>query len=465
MADVTVSQALAAFAAGLRIEDVPTPVSERARYLTLDAIGIALASSQQDFASIALAGVSAMGECGENRVIGMGAGLPLRDAILMNGILVHGLDYDDTYLPGSIHLCATAVPAALGIAAHRGLTGREALAALMIGLEAGARISQAGRGNLHKAGFHPTSVCGAFSSSLIAGRLIGLDDERLTLAQGLALATASGTVQPMQDGTWTKRFHPGWAAASGVVAAHLAGAGYTGPAAAYEGRYGFYNVFLGALRQEGEPSLAAAELGTRWEFPKASIKLYPACHHIHAFVNAARQIRDRVDAPLRVEHVDSIRALVAGVAIPLVCEPASEKFAPATSYIAQFSLQFAIACGLVRGGFGLGELEPAVRRDETLVALARKVTCEVDPHAGFPTSRTGEVILRLKDGREFRVRDEILPEEPASNGAILSKFRENARQAVSPSRADILAEMVLGLDTLENAAVLMDALGAAGATP
>lgn len=459
---MSVSQRLAEFAAGLRLEDVPRQVSERACHLALDALGIALASSQNDFAAIALAGMQGLNEPGQSQVIGMCSRLPLRDAILMNGLLVHGLDYDDTFLPGSIHLSATAVPPALGLAAHRHQSGREALAALVIGLEAGARISLAGRGNIHKAGFHPTSVCGAFSSSLVAGRLIGLSGEQLALAQGIALATASGTVQPMQDGTWTKRLHPGWAAASGVVAAHLAQAGYLSPTLAYEGHFGFYNVFLGDRRAEAEPALVGEQLGERWEFPNASIKLYPACHHIHAFVNAARQIRDEFGRAIEARDVESVRALVADVAIPLVCEPAAEKFAPASSYIAQFSLQFAVACGLARGGFGLRELEADVRNDAALVALARKVTFEVDPRSGFPKSRTGEVAVRLRDGRELRVRNEILPEEPASNEDIIAKFMENAQQAVSPMRARELVEMVIDMRRLKDVAVLMQALGCTG---
>ncbi|MBG9386400.1 MmgE/PrpD family protein [Caenimonas aquaedulcis] len=462
---MTVSQTLADFAAGLRLEEVPAAVSERARYLALDALGVALASSRKDFARIALNGVQAMGDTGTNEVVGMGAGLTLRDAILMNGLLVHGLDYDDTYLPGSIHLCATNVPAAFGVAAQRHASGRELLAALVVGLEAGARIAQAGLGNIHKAGFHPTSVCGAFSSSLVAGRLMGLNTKQLTLAQGIALATASGTVQPMQDGTWTKRFHPGWAAASGVVAAHMAQAGYTGPSLAYEGPMGFYNAFLGALAKEARPAMVGAQLGERWEFPTASIKLYPACHHMHAFVNAARDIREQMVGSLRAEDIESVHALVASVAVPLVCEPAAEKYAPATDYIAQFSLQFSIACGLLRGAFGLGELEPAVRTDPSLVALARKVTYEVDPASGFPKSRTGEVIVRLRDGRVLRARNEILPQEPASNEEIVAKFMENARTAVAPAKAAELCELLIGLEQQKDAAVLMQALGRATPAP
>jgi 2-methylcitrate dehydratase PrpD len=117
------------------------------------------------------------------------------------------------------------------------------------------------------------------------------------------------------------------------------------------------------------------------------------------------------------------------------------------------------ACGLLRGSFGLGELEPQARQDPALVALARKVAYEVDPHSGFPKSRTGEVIVRLKDGRELRARNEILPEESAGNGEIVAKFMENARMAVSDSRARELCELVLGIERAPDASAVMQALG------
>ncbi|RYY95553.1 MAG: MmgE/PrpD family protein, partial [Comamonadaceae bacterium] len=270
-----------------------------------------------------------------------------------------------------------------------------------------------------------------------------------------------GTVQPMQDGTWTKRFHPGWAAVGGVVAAHMASAGYTGPSLAYEGPMGFYRVFLGAHADAAEPALVSQGLGTQWEFASSSIKLYPACHHMHAFVNAARAIRAQAGGSLRAADVESIHTLVAGVAVPLVCEPAAEKFAPASSYIAQFSLQYAVACGLARGGFGLGELEPGVRADADLAALARKVTYEVDPASGFPASRTGEVVVTLRDGRTLRARNEILPEEPASDAEIVAKFMENACMSVDAGQARALCGAILDLERQPDVATLMASLGRA----
>jgi 2-methylcitrate dehydratase PrpD len=454
--DMFVADAVSDFARNITYDSVPDAVRKRAKHLILDAVGIAFASGQYDFARRALAGRARLGN-GDSDVIGFDARLPLRDAVTLNGILVHGLDYDDTYLPGSIHLTASAVPTALGVAAHLNRSGRDLLTACIVGLEVAARIALAGRGTLHLAGFHPTGVCATFSSALIAGRLLDLTTQELNMAQGIALSTAAGTVQPMQDGSWTKRFHPGWAGAGGITAAYLASGGYTGPGAAYEGRYGFYNVYLGAHASEADPKVLSADLGERWEFPRTSIKLYPACHHIHAFLNAALVLQRRHD--IDPNDIKSVRALVASTALPLVCEPAATKCRPASSYIAQFSLQYAVACCLARRRFGLAEIEEPCFTDTRLTALAEKVTCEVDLNSGFPKFRSGEIIVTTMDGREYAQRENILPDEPATDEAIVAKFMINAQMVLPEPRAARIRDMILGIDTERNALHISRALG------
>src|SRR5688572_1582748 len=138
-----ISETFANFAAGLRYEDVPSPILRRAKLLMLDAIGVAFASSKYEFASKALAGLSRFGS-GEHAVINSERKLALRDAVTMNGILVHGLDYDDTYLPGAVHMTSSNVPCLLGIGADAKADGRELLTALVVGLESAARIGAAG---------------------------------------------------------------------------------------------------------------------------------------------------------------------------------------------------------------------------------------------------------------------------------------------------------------------------------
>ena len=440
---MTISQTLAHFAKGLRFDDIPRPIRERAKLLMLDAIGIAFASSKYDFAGKALAGLSRFGS-GEHMVINSDRRLALRDAVTMNGILVHGLDYDDTYLPGSVHLTSSSVPCLLGIGTETKVDGRELLTALVVGLESAARVGVAGNGGFQKVGFHPTAICGAMACSMLAGRLIGLDVEKLARAQGIALSLASGTMQPMQDGTWTKRLHPGAAAASGITAAALAEGGFLGPLEAYEGHFGFYNIFLAELRTGAEPALAVKELGERWEFARSSVKLYPACHQMHAFMNAAVKIASehRFDA----EDIARVDTLVGDMTRELVCEPAAAKARPDSSYAAQFSLPYGTAAALTRKRFGLAEIEEPAYTEARLVELAGKVHYEIDPKAGFPKKRTGEVIVTLKNGTKLRERNEIDPDEPASADEIVSKFFANTDLAMDRSRAEKIRDAVLALE-------------------
>src|SRR5919106_165241 len=194
-AQPTIADRLATFAADLRFEEIPPEVRERAKHLILDALGIALASTRRDFARRALAGLEALGDRGEVPAIGFGTRLTARDAATLNGILCHGLDFDDTHLAGIVHATVSAFPAALSASVTAGASGRDMLAAYVLGVEAAARLGAVAKGGFHQAGFHPTSVCGVFGSALLAGRLMGLGPDRLAMAQGIALSMAAGSFE------------------------------------------------------------------------------------------------------------------------------------------------------------------------------------------------------------------------------------------------------------------------------
>lgn len=439
----TLSQQVADFVASRTWDAIPAAVRERAALIMLDAIGTAFAASRYPFAPVAMSALSSLGS-GDGVVIGMDAKLALRDAVVMNGILVHGLDYDDTYLPGSVHLSASCVPVVLGMGAHTKASGNEMLMACVLGLEISARIAGAAKGGFLNAGFHATGIAGVFGSTVAAGRLMKLDAAQHTLAQGVALSVTSGTLQPLQEGSWTKRLHPGWAGASGITAAAFARSGYVGPAQAYEGRFGLYTCFLGEHKAGAAPDTVVAGLGDIWEFTRTSIKLFPACHQLHAFMNAAIKLSSA--QTFNADNVASVRTLICDAAVPLVCEPLQSKLKPASSYSAQFSLPYAVACALVRGKFGLNEIEAPSYTDAELLKLAHKVSYEIDPNPGFPKSRSGEVIVKMKDGRELRCRDNILPDEPASAEAIIGKFMHNTDGILSRARAERVRDAVLGIE-------------------
>lgn len=434
---------MAQFVAAPGYHDIPLPVRERAKLVMLDAIGNAFAALRYPFAPVALSALGSLGS-GDSVVIGSDAKLALRDAVVMNGILVHGLDYDDTYLPGSVHLSASCVPVVLALGARHKASGADALMACLLGLEIGARVAQAAQGGFVSAGFHATGIAGAFGSAVAAGRLLQLDAQQHALAQGIALSFTASTLQPLQEGSWTKRVHPGWAGSSGITAAAFAKSGYVGPAQAYEGRFGLYTCFLGEHAGGAKPELVVEDLGERWEFTRTSIKLYPACHQLHAFMNAA--IRLAKKPGFNADNVESVRALICDAAVPLVCEPLEAKLKPNGSYAAQFSLPYSIACALQRGKFGLNEIEAPSYTDASLLALANKVKYEIDPNPGFPKSRSGEVIVKMKDGHTLGERDDILPDEPAGADAVIAKFDQNTDGVMSRADAARVRDTVLGLE-------------------
>lgn len=443
-----VAPVLAEFAAELDYEAIPAEVRERAKYLILDAVGIAHASTRYDFAHRTLSAVSELGR-GDANVIGLSAKLSLRDAVLMNGLLVHGLDYDDTHTRGVIHPTASCFPTALGVAAQAGLHGRDLLAAYIVGVEVATRLGSVAKGGFHQTGFHPTGLIGTFACALVAGRLQGMNAQQLAMAQGIALSVASGSLEFLQDGAWTKRMHPGWAGVAGITAATLARHGFIGPKATYEGRFGLFNSHLGPLAENCDYTLATAGLGEIWEVTQVAIKPLPACHFTHACADSAIAIARQHS--FRVDEIEKVRALVPAEVVKTVCEPVANKQRPQNSYDAQFSIPYAVACGLVRGRFGLAELEDAALADPDVLAVAGKVAYEVDPNSGFPQYYSGEVIVTLRDGREFSHREHVnrgAADRPITNPEIIEKYMENACLAVSPQRAREICDAVLALDTM-----------------
>ena len=243
--------------------------------------------ARYDFAHKAATAISGLGGEGPVPVIGLPLRLPARDAALLNGILVHGLDFDDTHTGGVIHATASLWPATLSAAHMRGASGADLLTAYIAGVEAATRLAAVGSGPFHQLGFHPTGLIGVFGCTLAAGMLMGLSPQALVMAQGISLSMAAGSLEFLEDGAWTKRMHPGWAAQSGITAAALAQQGFVGPSRAYEGRFGLFKAYLQAGIEAERWGRATAGLGDVWEVMAVAVKPLPACHFTHACSDAA----------------------------------------------------------------------------------------------------------------------------------------------------------------------------------
>jgi 2-methylcitrate dehydratase PrpD len=457
----TASEILAEFAAGLRPEHISAPVAAAAKRHLLDVLGVALASSPMPFARMALQTAAALGGQGDGSVIGFADRLPPVWSALVNGALAHGIDYDDTHEESVVHVSCSVAPAALAAAEMSGASGARFLTALVLGMETAVRLGLAAPGRFHDRGFHPTGVCGAFATTLVAGALAGLPAAALADALGLSGSMASGLMEFLTDGTWSKRIHAGWAAHSGLVAARLASTGFRGPRAVLDGRFGFYRSHLGDEGWNAER--VTADLGRHWHMMEIAIKPYPACHMTHAFIDCAASLRR--EAGVTPETIAAVECFIHPREMPIVCEPRASKLVPQSDYDAKFSLPYTVACMLVRGHVDLDDFTPEAIRDGAVLELARRVECIPDPHANYPHTFPGRLRMTLRDGRTLE-RDEPLnrgsAERPLSDEEVLAKFRRNAEPVIAPEQIERLAAAVQSVDTAPSIRPLVAALRVEG---
>jgi 2-methylcitrate dehydratase PrpD len=417
------AETLARFAAALRFKALPSEVIRAAELHLADAFGVALAGSSQQFARPVLKVIEESGGHPQSSVWATGERTSASMAALANGTLVHGLDYDDTHTEAIVHASAVIAPTVFAVGEWRGASGKEAIVAAVAGYETMIRIGLAAPGRFHALGFHPTALCGAFGAAVAAGKLLGLDVAKITHALGIVGSQAAGIHEFSVDyGSWMKRFHAGWAAHAGIIAAQMAAGGFTGPATVLEGSWGFFATHVGA---EYEPEAVTAGLGEQWETPNLAFKPYPSCHMTHAFVDAARELRSGLD----IGSIESVHCHVASGMLPFICEPWQAKLAPNGEYAAKFSLPYCVAAMLVSGELTVASFsDDAISRPDVL-ALARRIRYEIDADSSYPRGFPGAISIYTARGErlEHRVQSSRgTPGCPFTEEEVREKFAANA---------------------------------------
>ena len=447
---MTAAQTLAKFCRELRYEIIPSETTHAAKRHVLDAIGVALAAASEGVASPVVESVRAWAGAREASVLGHDFGAPAPHAALANGTLAHALDFDDTHPESIVHPSAFVMASALAVAEESGANGRAFLTACVAGYEVATRIGAAAPGRFHERGLHTTGIAGTFGAAATSGVLWGLTDSQLTSALGIAGSQSSGLFAYLADGTETKRFHAGWAAQGGVIAADLARRGFTGPATIFEGPHGVYDALLAGA--EADMTRVTRGLGAEWETTRIAIKPYPACHFVHACMDAAAGLK------VRPGEIDEIICAIPSPAIGIVAEPRAGRLAPETTYAAQFSLPFAVASAIVGGREGLELFGEDARSDKRVLSLAERVQHIADD--SIPTFG-GRVSIRLRDGRT-RDADELInrghPDRPLSDEDLTAKFVANARRRLDNGSSQKAADVLWHMDEVDSMSDLVSLL-------
>lgn len=388
---MTLGSDLAAWALGLRREDLPADVEVAARRHLLDGLGTAIAGSRSGAATPALTVAAGLGGPAEATLLGRGVRVSAPAAALATGTLVHALDFDDTHAGGLVHATAVVLPALLAVGEQVGAEPDEVLLAAVAGYETVCRIAGAAPHAFHGRGLHATMACGVFSSALVAARLLRLDHATTLDALGIAGSQAGGLLEFLATGSSTKRLHPGLASHAGILAARLAAAGADGPASVLEGERGLY-----ATLTDGhvDPALVTADLGVRWETTRITLKPYPACQLMHAALDAGAVAL--ADGRLDPAAVAAVTVEVHPDSAAIVAEP--DKVVPRTAYDAKFSLPWSLAALLVDGAVSLDTYEPASLRRPEVAELAQRVRVVEVPAPVVAADAPSRVCVELADG-------------------------------------------------------------------
>ena len=472
MTEPTLVQRLATFAADQTDSTVPDEVVTSVRQRVLDIVGIAIAATALPTSRAVLSLVADQGGAPQARAIGVQAPVPAAQAAFANGVLAHSLDYDDTHLPSVLHPSASVVPAALATAERTGASGRRLAVAVAVGLELCVRLGMAGydreAGNslFFEHGQHATSICGAIASAAAAAHVRDLGAKGIAHAMGVAVSMAGGVLESNRTGGTVKRIHCGWAAHAGVTAAELVERGLTGPATVLEGRFGFFEAFLGGIYSADE---LLDGLGERWEVPGIFFKPYPANHFTHTGIDAARRLHAN---GLQPDDVAELHLSVAAPTVRTIGQPIEVKRSPETGYQAQFSGPYTVVAGLLGGsglGVGLDDFTDELATDPRRRALMARVSVRSDERLDriFPWQFPAILRAVTADGREMV--EEVLvnrggPDDPLSDQELARKFRDNASRVLDDHQIDRIVETVQHLDRLEDLDRLMTPLAQVGLT-
>jgi 2-methylcitrate dehydratase PrpD len=406
-------------AQGAERASVTPAMSEVVEKLLIDVAGLCVAARQADYVQAALKGWEANGAC---TAIGHARALDAAGAAFVNGTAAHGEDFDDTFEGGPVHAGAVVVPAVLAVAEREKISGSAAVQAMALGVELMCRASLVAPKLIHKAGFHPTAVLGAMAAAAAVSTLLKSSKDQFVNALGIAGSMASGIIEYLAEGAWTKRLHPGWAAQSGIRAADLARAGFVGPRTVFEGTHGFYHGF--ARTAQGDWGKLVEGFGSRWIAESLAFKVYACGTMTHPYIDCAKKLATRID----VGAIEEITCEAAEGTVHRLWEPLAAKRKPPNAYAAKFSQPYCIAAGFVLGHAGLEAFTEERVRDPRLLALASKVRYEIDPDNPYPDEFTGHVRVRMKDGRVHEERQGHFrggAHEPLSRADLEEKFRLN----------------------------------------
>ena len=448
----TIAEHYAAYATELSYDDLPDDVVQHAKKLILDIIANTIGGYEwMESGPKILDGVGRLNRSqGGATILATGQQMAPEWASLANGSFSHSLDYDNHHAKGVIHAGSSVVNAALAAGEENGSSGKELIAAVVVGYEIACRLAMGlGPHSSHEMGFHPTGTCATFASSAIIGRLRSVEPQVIVDAMGLNGSQAAGSMQYILNGAWNKRTHPGLAAHNGFVAVSLAQSGFIGAAEVFEGEQGFFQGY--ALRPT--PDQATATLGSDYETMNVAIKPFSLCRYTHQTLDLLIELTN--EREIDTADVNSILIEMPTYGVQLCGSPIEAKRTPTSPVDAQFSGPYAAALALTEKRAGMdvftGVLDRGPSDEFRRLMSVTDVQQADDLDEIHPEFWPGRVTIDIGGEKIERYAKHMLGEKerPMEMSGVQAKFRE-----LAPNHDDDVQRAIFeAVDDLENRTV------------
>ena len=448
--DEGITRQVARFSAQLSYEDLSPEVVDWAKYLCLDFAGVTLAGSTTPSAKAAVKAIAGLGRPGPSPIIGTSQRVLPEYAAMANGTAFHSIELDDVNNESSLHPGVVAYPTALAMADVVPVDGKTFITAIVAGYDVMVRLGRALKPSEHYArGFHPTGTCGAFGAATVASRILGLGDDTFAQALGIAGSQASGSMEFLAQGAWTKRLHPGWASHSGIWAGLLARAGYLGPTTIIEGRDGFLHGYSG----DPDANSVLLGLGDEFQITRTGIKPHSCCRYKQGPIDCLLELRDQHG--LVPEEIEEVRIGVLSAGYNIICSPEMEKLNPQSVVDMQFSMPFGAAVALLYGQASLEEYATGVAQRPEVRDMMARVHSIIDPELDvmFPKHWPAWAEVLTRDGRELR--SEITfpkgdPENALTWEEMRQKFTTLSASVIPKAQQQRVTEAVEDLENMSD---------------
>lgn len=362
---IALTDTLAEFASGLRYSDLDDKTVERAKILLLDYLSSAMAGQKinKPFNDLLFSTLSEMGVKDESTVLFYNKKLPAGNAALMNGAIGHGADIDDGHRMAQGHPAVVTLPAILALAQAYHMSGKEVITAMVVGYDLFVRLGMTLNPYHVLHGAHTSGTAGAVAAGAAAANLLKLNLEKTKSAFGFSAMQAAGLMEVVESGQLSKGVNTGKAASNGVFAALLARSGAKSPDRIMEGKKGFLQAFSNGY----DPETIVKDLGKVFRINSCYIKLYPACRHMHCSIQIGKQLYE--EKPFSFQDIEKIKISLYQAGINLV----GNIDIPVNEDGAKFSLKYALATAMYKGGYSLKDLNVSSAITPEIIAMIHKM--------------------------------------------------------------------------------------------